>query len=274
MYRKPEPPSDRPPPAVAGTTPDSGRPTNRLLAALPSDAFERLRPDLRTIEIRTKHVLQNPLEPIQFVYFPNGGVISITTVLSDGTAVEAATVGDEGMLGIEAFLRDDAIAPGETLVQVPDTNGETLTAEMLGVEAFRREVSRHAALHDQISEYTQVVIAQMMQTTACNVLHDVRQRCARWLLMTLDRMHQNDFILSHEFLGVMLGVKRQTVSVVAGDLQRAGLIRYTHGHVVVLDRPGLEAAACACYPIIRSYFVGLRPQPPALPHGHPPGRHD
>jgi CRP-like cAMP-binding protein len=188
------------------------------------------------------------------VYFPNGGVVSITTVLPDGTTVEAATVGDEGMLGIEAFLREDAIAPGETLMQVPDTNGERLS-----VEAFRREVARHGALHDIMGRYTQVVLAQMMQTTACNALHDVQQRCARWLLMTHDRMHEQDFTLSHEFLAVMLGVKRQSVSVVAGTLQKAGLIHYTHGRVAVMNRQGLEAAACECYPLIRAHFHGLRP---------------
>ena len=105
----------------------------------------------------------------------------------------------------------------------------------------------------------QVLIAQLMQTTACNALHDVQQRCARWLLMTHDRMHEEDFTLSHEFLAVMLGVKRQSVSVVAGVLQEAGLIRYVHGRVTVRNRKGLEAAACECYPLIRAHFHGLQP---------------
>lgn len=167
--------------------------------------------------------------------------------------VEAATVGCEGMVGLEAFLRDDAIAPGETLLQVPDTS-----AEKLEVATFRREVAQHGALHDLMGRYTQVVIAQMMQTTACNALHDVQQRCARWLLMTHDRMHEEDFRLSHELLAIMLGVKRQTVSVVAGALQDAGLIRYSHGRVTVLDRKGLEGAACECYSIVRAHFDSLR----------------
>jgi CRP-like cAMP-binding protein len=187
------------------------------------------------------------------VYFPNGGVISITTVLQDGTSVEAATVGDAGMVGIEAFLRDDPIAPGETLMQVPDTNGERLS-----VEDFRRELGEHGALEALMGRYTQALIAQMMQTTACNALHDVQQRCARWLLMTHDRMHALDFTLSHEFLAVMLGVKRQTVSVLAGALQEAGLISYLHGRVTVGNRIGLEAAACECYSPIRAHFHGLR----------------
>ena len=137
----------RPPPAVARPTPTNGRPKNRLLAALPADVFERLRPHLETIPIRVKQVLQKQGEALRYVYFPNGGVISITTVLQDGTTVEAATVGDEGMIGIEAFLRDDAIAPGETLMQVPDTDGERLS-----VEDFRRELREHGALDDLIGQ--------------------------------------------------------------------------------------------------------------------------
>jgi CRP-like cAMP-binding protein len=236
----------RPPPTDA-------RPKNRLLAALPVDDFRRLVPYLKTVPIRVKQVLHKSGEPIRAVYFPNGGVASITTTLLDGTMVEAATVGDEGMVGIEAFLSVDAVAPGEALMQVPDTN-----AEMMKVEDFRRESSEQGAFRDLIGRYTQVVIAQMMQSTACNALHQVQQRCARWLLMTHDRMHEQDFNLSHEFLAVMLGVQRPTVSVVAASLQQAGLIRYMHGRVTVRNREGLEAAACECYPIIRSHFNRLR----------------
>ena len=233
--------------------PDTRGSANWLLAALPTKDFRRLAPHLKTVAIRTKQVLHKQGEPLRQVYFPNGGVVSITTVLPDGTTVEAATVGDEGMLGIEAFLSDDAVAPGETLMQVPDTN-----AEMLSVEAFRREVAKHGALHHLMGRYTQVFIAQMMQTSACNALHQVQQRCARWLLMTHDRMHKQDFNLSHEFLAVMLGVRRPTVSSIAGTLQDAGLIAYRHGRVKVLNRKGLEATSCQCYPIIRSHFNRMR----------------
>lgn len=239
----------RPPPAVQ-------RPKNQLLASLPAEDLLRILPDLKTIPINAKQVLQRAGEPLEHVYFLNGGVGSVTTVLSDGRMVEAATIGDEGMLGIEAFLSEGATAPGETLIQVPDTNGGS--AEMMSVESFRREVARQGALFDLLGRYTQVVIAQMMQSTACNALHDVEQRCARWLLMTHDRMHEQDFSLSHEFLAVMLGVRRPTVTLVAGTLQRAGLIRYTHGRVTVLERRNLEQAACECYPIIRGHFNRLR----------------
>jgi CRP-like cAMP-binding protein len=243
----------RPPPRTQRPPPSDGRPKNRLLAALPTDDFDRLSPFLKTVPLRIRQVLQKSGEPLHAVYFLNGGVASITTALSDGTIVEAATVGDEGLIGIEAFLSVDAIAPGETLIQVPDTS-----AEMMDADDFRREVAPAGAFRTLVGRYTQVVIAQMMQSTACNALHQVPQRAARWLLMTHDRMHEQDFNLSHEFLAVMLGVQRPTVSVVAATLQEAGLIRYSHGRVTVRDRKGLEAASCECYPIIRAHFERLR----------------
>jgi hypothetical protein len=165
------------------------------------------------------------------------------------------------MLGIEAFLGPDAIAPGDTMIQVPDTN-----VEEIDVDHFRRAVAQSAAFRHLVGRYAQVVIAQMMQSAACNALHQVHHRCARWLLMTHDRMHELDFHLSHEFLAVMLGVQRPTVSVVANTLQQAGLIRYSHGRVTIRDRKGLEAASCECYAIIRNHFnrlhaVGVSPTP-------------
>jgi CRP-like cAMP-binding protein len=244
--------SVRPPPAVK-PAPPVGRPKNRLLAALPATDFRRLQPHLKTIPIRMKQVLQKAGEPLNAVYFLNGGVASITTVLSDGTTIEAATVGSEGMLGVEAFLSADAVAPGDTLIQVPDTS-----AEKMSVADFRREISEQGAFSDLVGRYTQVVIAQMMQSAACNARHHVHQRCARWLLMTHDRMQEQDFHLSHEFLSVMLGVQRPTVSVIAGTLQEAGLIRYRHGRVTVRNRKGLEAASCECYAIVRAHFDRLR----------------
>jgi len=237
--------------------PTDGRPANQLLAGLPEDDFNRLRPYLTIVPIHLRQVLHKHGERLHDVYFLNGGVASITTRLLDGTSVEAATVGDEGMLGIDAFLTADAIAPGETLIQVPDTN-----AVKMSIDDFRRETGEPGAFREMMGRYTQILFAQMMQSTACNALHQVQQRCARWLLMTHDRMHEQDFQLSHEFLAVMLGVQRQSVSVVAATLQHAGLIRYARGHVTVVNRKGLEAAACECYPIVRAHFDRLRQKRP------------
>ena len=232
--------------------PPGNRPKNRLLAALPDGDYDHLLPHLRTISVRRKETLHNAGERLEHVYFPNAGVFSIMTLLPDGTMVEAATVGDEGMLGIEAFLRPDAVAPGRTLLQVPDGD-----AVQLSVEAFRRACAQRGALSDLIGRYAQTIIAQMMRSTACNALHPVHERCARWLLMTHDRVHLEGFHLSHEFLAVMLGVQRPTVSVVAKKLQDAGLIRYTHGRVRVLNRKGLERASCPCYVVIRRSFDSM-----------------
>jgi CRP-like cAMP-binding protein len=234
-------------------TPPSGRPKNHLLAALPAKDFRRLLPYLTTVPLRMKQVLHQPGEPLRAVYFLNGGVASISTVLSDGTMVEAAAVGNEGMLGIEAFLSLDPVAPGKTLMLVPGTD-----AEMLRVEDFRREVAVGGALHDLMGRYTQVIIAQLMQTMACSVRHQVHQRCAHCLLMTHDRMHEQDFHLSHEFLAIMLGVRRPTVSIAAAALQEAGLIRYMHGRVTVRNRKKLKAVSCECYSSIRAHFDRLR----------------
>jgi hypothetical protein len=148
--------------------PGKARPKNRLLASLPAKDYGRLAPHLKTIPIRFKQVLHQPGDKIDAVYFLNGGVASITTVMSDGTMVEAATVGDEGMVGIEAFFGTHAVAHGETLIQVPDTD-----AEMMSVADFRREIHHGGAFQQLMGRYAHTVTAQMMQSTACNALHDV-----------------------------------------------------------------------------------------------------
>jgi CRP-like cAMP-binding protein len=232
------------------------RPLNRLLSLLSDAEFARLAPDLKTITVKVKHVFHHHGQPLGYVYFLNGGVASITALLSNGSMVETATVGDEGMLGIEAFLGEDAIAQGETMMQVPVLEGDT-TAEVLSVAAFRRELALGQTLHEVTGRYGQVILAQMMQSAGCNALHPVHERCCRWLLQTHDRMHADTFQLSHEFLAVMLGVRRQTVTVVAGTLQEAGLITYTHGQITILNRAGVEAASCECYAVIRKQYDRL-----------------
>ena len=237
---------------VSPRPPPGGRPKNRILRALPDEDFQRLLPDLKTIPTSAKQVFHKHGKLVDFVYFPNGGVASVTAVLSDGTMVETVTVGLEGMIGIEAVFADGAVAPGESMMQVPDTN-----AEQLSIAAFRRELGRQGAFADLIGRYAQATVALMMQSTACNARHQIQERCPRWLLMTHDRVGRDEFHLSHEFLGIMLGVRRQSVTVVAGTLQAAGLITYKHGKVRVLDRKGLEASSCECYALVRQKFDAL-----------------
>jgi CRP-like cAMP-binding protein len=239
--------------SVPSHPPSDRRPKNLLLRALPAADYERLRPHLTTIPTPTRHLFYESGGAIDYVYFPNGGVTSVTAVLADGVLVETATVGVEGMVGIEAYLGKDAVSPGETMVQVAGTD-----AEELPVNVFRAELGRRGALFDLIGRYAQVTIAQMMQTAACNARHHVQERCPRWLLMTHDRIDGDEFELSHEFLAVKLGVRRQSVTFVAGTLQAAGLISYKHGHMKILDRKGLEAASCECYAVVRRRFEDLR----------------
>ena len=234
---------------------------NRLLRSLAPEDLERLSADLRTIPTPNGHVFYRMGETVDHVYFPNVGVFSVATGVSDGRMVESATVGPEGMIGLEAFLSSNPIAQAETLVQVP---ADETSAEMLSVDAFRRELARSPRFAELLGRYTLAVMRQGMQSTACNALHDVYERCARWLLMTHDRVEADTFKLTHEFLGMMLGVRRQSVTVAAGTLQRAGLITYRQGLVQIRDRRGLEAASCECYALIRQTFDAL-----ALPMNSP-----
>lgn len=243
----------RPPPSARRTSPAAPRPKNRLLAALPAAAFRRILPDLVTVPMRLKHVFHKRGAPIRYVYFPNGGVCSVTATMKDGAAVEVATVGDEGVLGVSAFWGDGVMATGETLCQVADTSAERMT-----VEAFRRELHRREAFHDIVGRYSQGALALMMQSTACIALHGLRERCCRWLLMTQDRVRSDQFALSHEFMAILMGATRPTVSLVAGSLQKDGLIRYIHAKITIVDRTKLEAASCECYETIRAEFARLK----------------
>ncbi len=229
----------------------NGRARNRLLAALPREDWERLSVEARAIEVRAEHIIHKAGEPITHVYFPTGGVFTITTPLPEGTIVEAATVGDEGMLGIEAFFSSSPVTPGHSFLQVPSDAGLI----QIAVEPFRRELARGGALYGVVSTYAQSLIAHMMQLAACNAVHSLRQRYARWLLMTRDRIRHNSFYLSQEFLAVTLGAQRPSITKVASVLQDEGVIRYVHGTIEVLDRERLEAAACSCYMSLRNRLI-------------------
>jgi CRP-like cAMP-binding protein len=230
---------------------DSSRPKNRLLASLPRAEFERLRPLLKTTPLKFRQILHPVNEPVRKVFFLNGGVASLTAAMKDGAMVEIATVGDEGLVGMNAFFGGRMVS-GETMLQVPDTNAEVMSAD-----AFRSELARGGAFHECVQRYSQGLLMLMMQSAACLALHPVQERCCRWLLMTHDRVHQDEFHLSHEFLAIMLGTTRPTVTIVAGTLQKAGLIKYTHGRITILDRQRLEAASCECYSTVKEHFDRL-----------------
>jgi len=230
--------------------PDGTPLQNRLLAALPTLEYNRIARHLRVQSTVVGDTLHEQGRRIEHVYFPNGGVFSVTTRMRDGSLVEVATVGREGMLGVGVFLGDRS-GTGWTFQQVADG-----PMAALAVSPFIRETAA-GTFREVIARYTQATLLQTMQCTACNARHDVRQRCCRWLLQTHDRVDADDFPLKHQFLAVMLGVHRPTVTVVLRGLQESGLISSRYGHMQVLGRRQLEAASCECYAAIRGHFARL-----------------
>jgi CRP-like cAMP-binding protein len=220
---------------------------NLLLGALPADDYERIAPLLSPTTMRAKDSVQEIGEPVTAVYFPNVGVASVTMTMPDGTLVESATVGSEGLVGIEAFFSPHPVSFAQTVVQVGDA-----TFERMPVDQFREAVAASAAFRDLLGRYAQVLLASAMQSAGCNALHDLPSRCARWLLSTHDRVHGETFYLSHEFLATMLGVHRPTVTLVLRSLHKAGLVNEARGRVVISDRDGLEQACCECYGEMRN----------------------
>jgi CRP-like cAMP-binding protein len=235
-------PSSTRPPASTRNRPPPSAPQNLLLAALPLDDYQRVAPALEVVPLKLKEILHKPGEALQHVYFPGGGgFLSVLTVLQDGGMVEVATIGHEGMVGVSAVL-DGGRVPSCAMVQA-----EMATCYRMTVDALRRETDRHGALYDLLTHYSQALMGFVMQSTACNAVHSVEQRLARWLLHAQDRVGKDAFPLTQEFVAMMLGVARPTVTVVAGTLQKAGLIKYRHGRVTIVDREALESASCECY---------------------------
>jgi CRP-like cAMP-binding protein len=237
--------------SVVRVLPDGTALHNRLLGALPARDYARIVKHLRMIPVTTGRTLQEPGATVTDVYFPNGGVFSVTNEMRNGALVEVATVGLEGMLGVGVFLGDRAGA-GRTFQQVPDG-----PLPSMSVGRFVTESAKAGPFRDVVALYAQANLLQIMQCTACNALHGVTERCCRWLLQTQDRVGSEDFLLKHEFLAIMLGVRRPTVTVVLGTLQRAGLISSRYGRIRVLKRRKLEAASCECYEVIKSHFRRL-----------------
>jgi hypothetical protein len=224
---------------------------NRLLAALPPVDYARVQKHLHMNTGVTGRTLQEHGTPVTDIFFPNGGVFSVTNEMRDGALVEVATVGIEGLLGIGVFL-GDRLGAGRTMQQVPDGPFPSMT-----VRRFVKESSPPGPFHDVVALYAQANLLQIMQGTACNALHGVKQRCCRWLLQTQDRVGSSEFLLKQDFLAIMLGVQRPTVTLVIGTLQDAGLISTKYGRIRVLNRKKLEQAACECHEVIRAHFQRL-----------------
>jgi len=234
-------------------SPEGGQPErNRLLASLPRSEYDVLAPHIESLHVAVRHSLSVRGEPIDYVHFPRGAVMSIVVDMEGGEMVEGATIGHEGIVGLAVYL-GDGTGTETAFCQVPGMTARVRTAD------FRAAVDRSPALQRILRRYALALMGQMTRTAGCNRAHPLEERCARWLLMTRDRVGEDEFSLTHEFLAAMLGVRRATVTVAAGMLQQAGLIDYRRGHMRILDRERLEAAACEDYRLTNAIYDQLLP---------------
>ncbi|MBD2743596.1 Crp/Fnr family transcriptional regulator [Coleofasciculus sp. FACHB-1120] len=223
---------------------------NRLLAALPAEEYERLVPHLQLVSLPLNQVLYEVGVPIEYVYFPQQGIVSLLSVLEDGSTVEAGMVGNDGMVGLPVILGGNKTS-NRALVQVTG-NGMRMKAELL-----KSEFNRGKALQSLLLRYTQAMLTQVSQGVACNRMHTLEERLARWLLTVQDRVESNQFPLTQEFIAQMLGTRRSGVTVAAGTLSKAGTISYSRGKITILNQGDLEAISCECYGIIKAEFSRL-----------------
>jgi len=223
---------------------------NHLLAALAMPEFERLSAHLELVPMALGEVLYEPGGQLQHAYFPTSAIVSLHYVLESGASAEIAGVGNEGVVGIALFMGGDT-TPSSAVVQ---TAGH---AYRLPRRVLRQEFDRAGPVLHLLLRYTQALITQMTQTAVCNRHHSIEQQLCRWLLMTLDRIPSGQLVMTQELVASMLGVRREGITEAAGNLQRAGLIRYRRGHIAVLERAGLEVRTCECYAAVRKEFIRL-----------------
>lgn len=229
---------------------DSGRSENQLLAALPAQEYERLVPHLEKVALNNHQVLYEPFEPIDFVYFPVQGVVSLLYTMEDGSTVEVGIVGAEGMVGIPVIL-GGMKTTNQALVQVPGS------AMRLKASVLKSEFERAGVLQTLLLRYAQALLSLASQSAACNRLHTLEERLARWLLLVQNRLQSDELPLTQEYISQMLGTRRSGVTVAAGTLQEAGIISYKRGKITILNQENLEATACECYRVITREFGRL-----------------
>ena len=223
---------------------------NRLLKALSLEDYAWLLPQLGTVRLHQKDVLIHPDVPIPYVWFPRAGVCSIIATEQEGGDVEVGTVGFEGLVGLPLLFGDDMMS-NRVIVQVAGEGVRMRATE------FKRVLDERPSMRKVFLRYASYFTSQLSQSVACNRIHTLEERCARWLLMTHDRVHQTEFELTHEFLALMLGVRRAGVTVAMGTLQNAGIVRYVRGRITVVDRTKLEEASCGCYQLTQVALARL-----------------
>jgi CRP-like cAMP-binding protein len=223
---------------------------NYLLGALTPSDCTHFRKDLELVELQSQQYLDEPNMPLSHVFFPTSCIVSLMCLTEDGTAVESAVVGREGVIGT-AFFMGGGPSPVRAMVQ------RTGFAYRIKASLFKREFDRNLGIQRASFRYTQALLTQLAQSVLCNRCHSVDQHLCRWLLDSLDRMSSNELTATHESIANMLGVRRESVTAAAGKLKNAGLISSQRGHIRVLDRHALEARACECYQIVKREFQGL-----------------
>ncbi|MEA3085475.1 MAG: hypothetical protein QOC89_3172 [Paraburkholderia sp.] len=232
---------------------DKGDPkANHLLAVLPAAEWARIEPYLVEVELPLGEVIYESGGQLEHVYFPTTSIISLLYVMEDGASAEIAIVGHEGIVGVSLFMGGET-TPSRAIVQSAGR------AWRLNARMLKDEFNRAGPMQRLLLRYTQALITQMAQTAVCNRHHSIDQQLCRWLLLSIDRLPSNELRMTQELIANMLGVRRSGVTAAALKLQNAGLIRYGHGHITVLDRPGLEAHVCECYAVVKREFDRLLP---------------
>jgi CRP-like cAMP-binding protein len=235
---------------MAKTSRASGAFSNALLAHLSSETIADFSRHLELVQFDVKLVLYEPGQRMQYAYFPETGMVSVVSNMDDGRSIEVGTIGREGMAGATILLTTNT-APYQYYIQIAG-NGYRIKAALLKVEVEQKPELRTLLFH-----YQAAFLMQTMQAAACNGLHSIQQRCCRWILMSQDRVDSETVPLTHEFLGLMLGVRRASVSEVLQPLQTRGWIRSQRGHIAVLNRKGLETGSCECYRLIAKQYADV-----------------
>ena len=225
---------------------------NQLLMALPDAEWQRWQPLLEAAELPLGKVLYESGRKLGHVYFPTTAIVSLLYVMEDGSSAEIAVVGREGVVGISLFMGGEST----TSRAVVQSAGQGLR---LKAASIKEEFDRSGPVMHLLLRYTQALITQMAQTAVCNRHHSLDQQLCRWLLLSLDRLHGSELVMTQELIANMLGVRREGVTEAALNLQKMGLIRYARGHISVLDRPGLEQRTCECYAVVRNEYLRLLP---------------
>jgi len=227
---------------------------NRLLNELPADVYARMLANLEAVDMPLGKVLYESGEKMRDVYFPTNCIVSLLYEMENGAQAEIAVIGNEGIVGLALFMGGES-TPNRAVVQSAGC------AYRLSSAAIKKEFGLNGPLLRLLLLYTQSLITQMSQTAVCNRHHSLDKQLCRWLLLSLDRLNSNELVMTQELIANMLGVRREGVTVAAGDLQDAGLISYQRGRITVLDRPGLEKRVCECYQVVKIEFDRLLPYP-------------